>query len=552
MLELDALKAALNDGEGRPPCPYLARLRHAAQDSSELILSMDAVVIPSPPAANGGGAGGGGGWMTLELHRLLRALPSRCLSPLCVGAVASCLADALSHLHACHVAHRDVKPRNVCLRHDGTPVLVDFGCARRLLQAPASSSGAAGSGIAGCGAPAVTSEGRRKSLVGTLPFVAPEVLARSGHGLECDWWSLGVMIHLALVGEYPFPVDADGGDSEPGITHAELVEAHRVALAAGDGSSLPVSRGINGIESPSSSSGGPCPGWGLPLLLRATLTYVPGARADSSAAWAVAHGQGGVNSPHHAAGLAALRKEIEAAAASRCEEVTDEGDAEAAARAQDERETLDARAEAAWRRRSIEQQEALFKGYSFVDAAAPDATAPGITDVSELQPSAASKKQPSAASKEQPSAASKEQPSAASKEPEEASKMLEEGKEEGTVAVSLVFKSRSEPVSIGHHEDIAALFEAASRLFELPQEEYTIKLIRSGKALQPTDRADVLSGSASPPKVMVMASAKAAVAHLLAKSSLPDSRTASFAAEHGSKRGGIPQSKGVRQGSMRK
>ena len=61
MLELDALKAALNDGEGRPPCPYLARLRHAAQDSSELVLSMDAVVIPSPPAANGGGAGGGGG-----------------------------------------------------------------------------------------------------------------------------------------------------------------------------------------------------------------------------------------------------------------------------------------------------------------------------------------------------------------------------------------------------------------------------------------------------------------------------------------------------------
>ena len=31
---------------------------------------------------------------------------------------------------------------------------------------------------------------RCTSLVGTLPYVAPEVLGRTGHGCACDWWSL--------------------------------------------------------------------------------------------------------------------------------------------------------------------------------------------------------------------------------------------------------------------------------------------------------------------------------------------------------------------------
>lgn len=41
------------------------------------------------------------------------------------------LLDGLERIHAADVLHRDIKPANILLRADGSPVLIDFGAARR-------------------------------------------------------------------------------------------------------------------------------------------------------------------------------------------------------------------------------------------------------------------------------------------------------------------------------------------------------------------------------------------------------------------------------------
>jgi microtubule-associated serine/threonine kinase len=58
---------------------------------------------------------------------------------------------------------------------------------------------------AGLGAAAGVDDGRR--AVGTPDYLAPELLLGTGHGLECDWWSLGCILYEFVVGAPPFAAD---------------------------------------------------------------------------------------------------------------------------------------------------------------------------------------------------------------------------------------------------------------------------------------------------------------------------------------------------------
>ncbi|XP_059573746.1 serine/threonine-protein kinase PAK 4 isoform X2 [Alligator mississippiensis] len=99
-----------------------------------------------------------------------------------IAAVCQAVLRALSVLHAQGVIHRDIKSDSILLTHDGRVKLSDFGfCAQVNKEVP-----------------------RRKSLVGTPYWMAPELISRLPYGPEVDIWSLGVMVMEMVDGEPPY------------------------------------------------------------------------------------------------------------------------------------------------------------------------------------------------------------------------------------------------------------------------------------------------------------------------------------------------------------
>ena len=93
----------------------------------------------------------------------------------------TCAADALGYLHgrAPAVVHRDVKPRNIVRRPDGSYVLVDFGAVAERMK-PAGGS----------------------TIVGTVGFMAPEQL--QGRAMPAtDVYAVGASALAALTGQDP-------------------------------------------------------------------------------------------------------------------------------------------------------------------------------------------------------------------------------------------------------------------------------------------------------------------------------------------------------------
>jgi flagellar motility protein MotE (MotC chaperone) len=106
--------------------------------------------------------------------------------PLSEQRIAAIGRDVLAGLRACHecsVYHRDVKPANIIVGGDGSVRLVDFGIARIVGTDPLTAD---------------------TKILGTLDYLAPEVLNGRAAGSATDLWALGVTLYHALTGKPPF------------------------------------------------------------------------------------------------------------------------------------------------------------------------------------------------------------------------------------------------------------------------------------------------------------------------------------------------------------
>jgi Tol biopolymer transport system component len=102
------------------------------------------------------------------------------------------IADALAHAHSRGVIHRDLKTSNVVISREGRAKVLDFGLARRIPLNVGTDVTRSSNAIA---------DGK---LVGTLAYMAPEMLLGQTADERSDIWGLGVMLHEMCAGALPF------------------------------------------------------------------------------------------------------------------------------------------------------------------------------------------------------------------------------------------------------------------------------------------------------------------------------------------------------------
>lgn len=127
----------------------------------------------------------------VTLEQLLKK--EKVLSAEAVVRIISAAAKGLQHAHDKGIFHRDIKPSNIMISEKGEVKLMDFGIAK----------------LKGS-----TSLTRVGSIIGTLEYMAPELLSGSTPSVASDLYAMGIVMYELLTGKLPFE-----GHTEASLIH---------------------------------------------------------------------------------------------------------------------------------------------------------------------------------------------------------------------------------------------------------------------------------------------------------------------------------------------
>lgn len=166
--------------EGASGADFVARFRREARTAARL-------THPGLVGVYDQGVDGETSYLTMEYVdgvNLRRRIGER--GALSVGeslGVAAAVLDALAAAHRAGLVHRDVKPENVLIATDDRVKLADFGLARAVTEVTSTTTG---------------------TVLGTVAYLAPELVVRGASDARTDVYACGVLIFEMLTGRQPF------------------------------------------------------------------------------------------------------------------------------------------------------------------------------------------------------------------------------------------------------------------------------------------------------------------------------------------------------------